>query len=165
MRKHRSLPRTQRQLRVARDTLGEAMKTFVVDHGGRDVAAGVYHVFGEEMELVYNGSHEQALSLRPNHLLYWHVMRWAAERGLRRINLGGADLETPLARFKQQWGAEPQRRFRLDHRMGGKATRTESMTSIGYGAEESENRLVKAAWEHVPMPVLRFGAYVAYRYA
>jgi hypothetical protein len=164
MRKHRSLPRTLRHLRVARDTLGEAMKVFIVESRGQDVAAGIYHVFGDEMELVYNGSDEQALALRPNHLLYWHVMCWAAERGLRRVNLGGAEHDTPLARFKQQWGAAPQARFRLDHRVGGKATRTESMTSIGYGAEESENRLVKAAWEHVPLSVLRLGAYMAYRY-
>jgi hypothetical protein len=165
MRKHRSLPRTLRHLRVARDTLADGMKMWIVDHRGRDVAAGVYHVFGEELELVYNGSDERALSLRPNHLLYWHVMCWAAERGLRRINLGGAEIDTPLAHFKAQWGAAPQRRFRLDHRVGGKATRTESMTALGYGAEESENRLVAAAWEHVPLPALRLAAHLAYRYA
>jgi hypothetical protein len=164
MRKHRSLPRTQRHLRVARDTLRDRMRMFIVDHDGRDVAAGVYHVFGDEMELVYNGSDENALAVRPNHLLYWHVMGWAADRGLRRINLGGAEPESPLARFKQQWDAEPAPRFRLDHRVGGKATRTESLTSIGYGAEESERGVVDFAWRHVPLPLLRAGAHVAYRY-
>ena len=80
------------------------------------MAGGVYHVFGDTVELVYNGSDESALSLRPNHVLYWKVMQWAAARGLRQVNLGGAERDTPLARFKQQWGAEPHTRYRLTHR-------------------------------------------------
>ena len=43
-------------------------------------------------------------------------------------------------------------------------TRAESIASVGYGAGESENRLVDAAWRHVPAPLLRLGAHVAYRY-
>ncbi|MGH2978936.1 MAG: GNAT family N-acetyltransferase, partial [Solirubrobacterales bacterium] len=75
MRKHRSLPRSLRQVRVARELLGDGLKVFVVDHDGRDVAAGLYHVFGDTIELVYNGSEDDALAMRPNHLLYWEVMR------------------------------------------------------------------------------------------
>ena len=164
MRRHRSLPRTLRQLRLARDMLGPEMRMFLVSRAGRDVAAGVYHVFGDTVELVYNGSDEQALPLRPNHFLYWNVMRWAAEHGLRRIDLGGAYYDTPLARFKEQWGARPETRFKLDHRAGGEFTRAESIAAIGYGAEGSDRRVVDFAWRHVPLPVLRAAAHVAYRY-
>jgi hypothetical protein len=165
MRRHRSLPRTARQLRLARDLLGpETTKMFIVSRGGRDVAAGVYHVFGDTVELVYNGSDEGALALRPNHFLYWEVMRWAVARGLRRIDLGGAYDDTPLARFKEQWGATPHPRYKLDHRAGGETTRAESIASIGYGAEGSESRIVEFGWRHVPLPVLHAGAHVAYRY-
>jgi hypothetical protein len=137
---------------------------FVVDRDAWDVAAGAYHVWGDTIELLYNGSHEAALQSRPNHALYWHVMQWAAARGLRRVDLGGAYADTPLARFKQQWGATPRPRFRLTHRAGGEATRTESIAAVGYGAGESENRLVDVAWRHLPTPLLRLGAHVAYRY-
>jgi CelD/BcsL family acetyltransferase involved in cellulose biosynthesis len=164
MRRHRSLPRTARQLRLARDLLGPEMRMFIVSHGGRDVAASVYHVFGDTVELVYNGSDEDALALRPNHLLYWEVMRWAAERGLRHIDLGGAYEGTPLARFKQQWGATPHPRYKLDHRAGGETTRAESIAAIGYGAEGSESRIVDFGWRHIPLPVLHAGAHLAYRY-
>jgi hypothetical protein len=164
MRGHRSLPRSLRQLRAERELLGPHVRVFIVAHRERDVAAGIYHVFGDTIELVYNGSDEHSLELRPNHALYWGVMRWAAERGLQRVDLGGAYAETPLARFKQQWGAAPHSRFRLNHRPGGDATRAESIASIGYGAEGSERRLVALAWNHVPLPVLRAGAHVAYRY-
>ena len=165
MRRHRALPRTGRQVRLARDLLPDHVRLFVVDHDGWIVAAGLYHVFGDTIELVYNGSDERALEMRPNHFLYWQVMRWAAERGLQRIDLGGAYADTPLARFKQQWGAEPEARYRLNLRRGDGVTRAESIASIGYGAEASERRLVELAWKHVPLPVLRAGAHVAYRYA
>ena len=164
MRGHRSLPRTLRQLRLAWGHLGPHMKVFIVDHANRDVAAGVYHVFGDTVELVYNGSDDGALKLRPNHFLYWHVMRWAAQRGLRRIDLGGAYADTPLAGFKEQWGAAPHARFRLNHRAGGESTRAESLAQVGYGAEGSESRLVDLAWRTLPTPLLRAGAHVAYRW-
>ena len=91
MKKHRSLPRSLRQLRVSREMLGESFKLFLVSHEGRDIAGGVYHVFGDTVELVYNGSEEAALAMRPNHTLYWEVMQWAAATGLRQVNLGGAE--------------------------------------------------------------------------
>ena len=165
MKKHRSLPRSLRQLRLAHELLGDAFKLFMVSHSGRDVAGGVYHVFGDTVELVYNGSDEAALTLRPNHALYWNVMQWAAARGLRQVNLGGAEFDTPLASFKQQWGAQPHVRYRLTHRRGDQGTRTEALVSVGYGAESSENRLTLAAWRLIPAPLLRLGAHVAYRYA
>ena len=165
MRKHRSLPRSYRQLRLAQELLGDEFKLFMVSHAGRDIAGGVYHVFGGTVELVYNGSEESALSLRPNHVLYWNVMQWAAQRGLRTINLGGADQDTPLAHFKEQWGAVPCTRYRLTHHPHEKRTRTDALVSVGYGAEDSERRLTDMAWRVVPAPLLRLGAHVAYRYA
>ena len=164
MRRHRSLPRSLRQLKLTRDGLGESFRLFLVARDGRDVAGGVYHVYGDTVELIYNGSDDDALALRPNHALYWNVMRWAAERGLRRVDLGGAYADTPLARFKQQWGANPRARFRLVQRAGDEPTRAESLASLGYGAEESESRVMDLAWRLVPAPALRLGAHVAYRY-
>jgi hypothetical protein len=164
MKKHRTLPRSLRQLRLASATLGGSVRLFLVEHGGQDVAGGVYHMWGDSIELVYNGSFDAALQLRPNHALYWNVMRWAAEPGVRQLDLGGAYAGTPLARFKEQWGATPRARYRLTYRAGGEPTRAESIASIGYGAEESQSRLMDALWRWVPAPVLRAGAHVAYRY-
>ena len=165
MKKHRSFPRSLRQLRVSQELLGDSFKLFLVSHEGRDVAGGVYHVFGDTVELVYNGSEEAALSMRPNHTLYWEVMQWAAANGLRQVNLGGAEADTPLARFKVQWGAEPRTRYRLIHRADGAQTRTEALASMGHGAESSRGKLVDMAWRAVPPSLLRLGAHVGYRYA
>jgi CelD/BcsL family acetyltransferase involved in cellulose biosynthesis len=151
-------------LRFARESLGPHVKAFIVAHEGRDVAAGLYHVFGDTIELVYNGSDDDALKVRPNHFLYWEVMRWAARHGLQRVDLGGAYADTPLARFKVQWGATPRPRFRLNHRAGEESTRAESIAQVGYGAEASESRLVDLVWRKLPAPLLRAGAHVAYRW-
>jgi hypothetical protein len=164
MRRHRSLPRTLRQVRLARESLEPHVKVFIVAHEDRDVAAGLYHVFGDTVELIYNGSDDDALKLRPNHHLYWEVMRWAAAHGLNRVDLGGAYADTPLARFKVQWGAVPHARFRLNHRPGGESTRAESIAQVGYGAEASDSRLMDLAWRTLPTPLLRAGAHVAYRW-
>jgi hypothetical protein len=165
MKKHRSLPRSLRQLRVSQEMLGESFKLFLVSHEGRDIAGGVYHVFGDTVELVYNGSEEAALAMRPNHTLYWEVMQWAAATGVRQVNLGGAEPDTPLAHFKLQWGAEPRTRYRLIYRADGKQTRTESLASMGHGAESSGGRMMEFAWAAVPPSLLRLGAHIAYRYA
>ena len=118
MKKHRSLPRSLRQLRLAQELLGEAFKVFIVSHGGRDVAGGVYHVFGDTVELVYNGSDEDALALRPNHALYWNVMQWAAARGLqqrrprrrRRRHAAGRASSSSGARRRARASASPSAR-------------------------------------------------------
>ena len=165
MKKHRSLPRNLRQLRLAAESLGECFRLFLVSHDGRDVAGGAYHVWGDTIELLYNGSDDGALPLRPNHALYWGLMEWARDHGLRRIDLGGAYADTPLAAFKQQWGATPRARFRLTYRAGGEPTRAESLAAVGYGAGDSERGIVDLAWRWVPAPLLRLGAHLAYKYA
>ncbi len=165
MKKHRSLPRNMRQLQLARELLGESFRVFLVSHDGRDVAGGAYHVWGDTIELLYNGSDDDALALRPNHALYWNVMQWARERGLRQVDLGGAYADTPLAAFKQQWGAVARPRFRLTQRAGDEPTRAESLAAVGYAAGDSESRLVDLAWRWAPTPLVRLGAHVAYRYA
>jgi CelD/BcsL family acetyltransferase involved in cellulose biosynthesis len=165
MRSHRSLPRSLRQVRLTQELLGDAFRLFVVSHQGRDVAAAVYHVFGDTAEAVYIGSEQDALQLRPNHALYWGGLRWASEHGLRRVNFGGATPGTQLGDFKRQWGAVPCSRYRLAFPAQGGHTRTEALVSVSYGAEGSERRLTEIAWRYMPAPLLRLGAYVAYRYA
>ena len=43
----------------ARPARARTCKMFIVHSDGRDVAGGVYHVFGDTIELVYNGSDER----------------------------------------------------------------------------------------------------------
>ena len=108
MKKHRSLPRSLRQLRLAQELLGERSRLFLVSHAGRDIAGGVYHVFGDTVELVYNGSEDEraADAAQPRALLERHAVgRGNAACG--RVNLGGADADTPLARSRSSGARAP----------------------------------------------------------
>ena len=44
--------------------------------------------------------------VRPNNLLFWHVIRWAAEEGYSALDFGRTDLDQQgLRSFKSGWGA------------------------------------------------------------
>lgn len=159
MRKHGSLPRPWRQLALARELLGANFRLFLAEHEGRAVAAGVFHEFGDTLELLYNGSDETALDLRPNHALYAETIRWCGSRGLARFDHGFAWPTSSLGRFKQQWGAEPEERYRYSNQRG----------AVGAAATEEAppSRLRAAAarlWGRAPLTLTRVGAAFAYRY-
>ena len=165
MRKHRSLPRSRRELERTRGLLerGE-WRLFVVESGGEIAAGGAFHVFGGTVELIYAGSEERLLDLRPNHALYWNVMRWAGAQGQDEFDLGRARPETPLGRFKSQW-ADPLPNYRYTWRPGDTRSRAESLATAAYAVEEGgDNGLLAKAWRHAPLRLTRVGAALAYRY-
>ena len=165
MRKWRSLPRTMRQLKLGRDLLdpGE-FRIFLVEHQGKAAAAGVFHIFDGTVELMYNGSADEALDLRPNHRLYWEVMLWAVEHGCHTFDFGTAQPTSSLGRFKSQW-AEPVEHYRYTWRRDESPSRTESMAAASYSLEYGGGKgLLAAAWHRAPLQLTRIGAAVAYRY-
>ena len=164
MRKHRTLPRSLRQLELTRDLLGPGeFRLFMVEREGRIGAGGVFHVFGGTVELIYNGSDDAMLDLRPNHALYWHVIRWSAAHGHARFDFGEASPTTSLGRFKSQW-AEPVPNYRYTWRAGGAPSRAESMAAASYEVEQGDEGLVAKAWRRAPLQLTRAGATLAYRY-
>jgi hypothetical protein len=165
MRKHRTLPRSLRQLELTRDLLGpDEFKLFLVEHQGRLAAAGVFHLFRDTVELIYNGSDDALLDLRPNHALYWEVIRWCAEHGYAAFDFGEASPTTSLGRFKSQW-ADPVPNYRYTWRAGAEPSRAEAIAAVGYGAERSgRESLIARIWAHTPVQLTRLAAGVAYRY-
>jgi hypothetical protein len=164
MRKHRTLPRSLRQIELARDLLGPGeFRLFVVERNGALAAGGVFHVFGGTVELIYNGSDDAVLDLRPNHSLYWNVMCWAAAQGHATFDFGEASPHTSLGRFKSQW-AEPVPNHRYTWRAGGAPSRAESLAATSYEVEQGDEGLVAKAWRHAPIQLTRIGATLAYRY-
>jgi GNAT acetyltransferase-like protein len=164
MRKHRTLPRTLRQLRLTRDLLGPGeCRLFVVERDGRLAAGGVFHLFRDTVELIYNGSDDALLDLRPNHALYWGVISWCAEHGYGAFDFGEASPTTSLGRFKSQW-ADPVPNYRYTWRAGTEPSRAESMAAASYAVEQGGEGLLARLWRHTPVGLTRLGATVAYRY-
>ena len=156
MRAHGSPPRLLRQFRLHRETLGPSgvFRLFVVEERGTVVAGGIFHAFGDAVELLYNGSDPGALAKRPNHLLYRYVMDWARDRGFSKLDLGFAWAGTSLGDFKAQWGTEPV----------GEYGYTLSTPAVEPPAPAGRAPQATLIWRKLPAPLARAASGCAYRY-
>lgn len=72
---------------------------------GRPVAAAVFLQFNGTLVYKYGASDPDSWHARPNHLLFWEVIRWACKRGFHTLDFGRTDAaDESLRRFKSQWG-------------------------------------------------------------
>jgi CelD/BcsL family acetyltransferase involved in cellulose biosynthesis len=75
--------------------------------GTEAVAGAVFLQFNGTLVYKYGASDHSAWPLRPNDLLFWTVLRRAAEDGARVVDFGRTDLaDAGLRRFKAGWGAD-----------------------------------------------------------
>jgi len=73
----------------------------------RCIAAVACLHWGDVLTMKFNASDAQHLSLRPNHQVYWEMIRWGVEHGYKTLDLGKTDINHEgLRRFKLSWGAE-----------------------------------------------------------
>ena len=162
MRRRRVLPRPYRQLAAARELLPEGVfRLHLAEHEGQVVAGALWHSFKGTLDLLYQASDERHLDARPNHALYWHAFRMAAESGHAEIDLGHANPASDLAKFKTQWGAEPIQEYRYDFVPGAVPEAGPRLASMAEGRESTS--LVARAIERAPLSALRLAARVAYR--
>lgn len=170
MKAHHSLPRRYLQLQRARELLGPrgVFRLFVVEHEGRVVAGGVFHAFNGTIELHYNASDARALNLRPNHALYWHVIRWAIDQGLERFDWGEAKPGTSLESFKAQWSAERTPEYRYDWVGDEKASQATALRQAGNlgrsGGASRREQLIAAVWDRSPLRLTRAAGALVYRF-
>ncbi len=173
MKRHRSLPRPWRQMALDQRLLGPSgvFRLFLAEHGGRVVAAAIFHAFRDTVDLLYAGSDSSERDLRANFGLYWHAMRWAIETGHTRFDWGEAQQGGTLSRFKAQWSAEPVAEHRFDYATGGAdqgqtradRIRNQHDTLDNQGVTSRRDEIVDKAWERMPIPLTRLAGEVVYR--
>ena len=172
MRRHRSLPRAWRQMRLDQSMLGPSgtFRLFIAEHESRPVAAAIFHAFGDTVDLLYNGSDDTARDLRPNFALYWHAISWAIENGYRRFDWGEAQEGGPLSRFKAQWSAEPVAAYRYDYSPSGargesRAERLRNTHDVfdAPGERSRAQRGIDAVWDRAPLALTRAAGSLVYR--
>ena len=166
MRRRCVLPRPYRQLQEDRRLLGPDghFRLFLAEHDGDVVAAGVYHALGHAVDLLYNGSDDARLDLRPNHALYWHVIEWAAAAGYRELDFGHAKVGSSLQRFKAQWSAREVREYRYDYVTGAEPAQERPAAPARALQGRGRRGPVERVWPHVPLPATRAAAAIAYRW-
>lgn len=115
---------------TARSLFGDAARLLIAEQSGSPLAAFLVFAWGREATYMYSGSTEAGLKQGANHLLQWHAIQWARERGCALYDLwgipdafgqmahvAGAELdrleqaakEHPLYgvyRFKKGWGGQ-----------------------------------------------------------
>jgi hypothetical protein len=170
IRRHGNFPRRLRQFQASMSLLGSAWRLVVVRKDGRVIAGGVFHDIGDTVELIYNASDEAFLAERPNHALYWRVLRDAALRG-QGLDFGVAASES-LRAFKEQWGAEPVPIYLYSHAemrpAAGQSASAPSERAAGGlrgRADVAARSLAIAALQRLPLSVNRLAGALAYRLA
>ena len=83
-------------------------RVFLVSHESKPIAAGISYHHGHTVEVPSASSLKEYLSLCPNNLLYWSVIKYAIEQRATVFDFGRSTPHEGTYKFKQQWGAEPQ---------------------------------------------------------
>lgn len=96
----------------------------VLAFSGRVAVAGaVFLRWNGTVTYKYGASKPEAWSLRPNHLVFWHAIRWSCENDFHTFDWGRSDSDNHgLRAFKSSWGAteEPLNYSSLGHAREGR---------------------------------------------
>lgn len=88
-------------------TFPEHTRVFIVTLGGRSIAASIVLWHRDTIEVPWASSIREFNPLCANVLLYWHMLQFATQRGLRTFDFGRSTPGEGTFLFKQQWGASP----------------------------------------------------------
>jgi serine/alanine adding enzyme len=68
---------------------GDAARLLIAEQNGEAVAAFLLLGWGDEAQYMYSGATGAGLKAGANHLLMWHALRWARDRGWRAFDFWG----------------------------------------------------------------------------
>lgn len=68
---------------------GDAARLLLAELAGETVAAFLVFGWGREAQYMYSGSNELGLKAGANHLLQWHAITWAQQRGCELYDMWG----------------------------------------------------------------------------
>ena len=124
---------------------GEHAHLGVVRFEGRPVAAGLALSVGGRMAIPWASSLRAYNKLAPNMLLYWNLLKRAADGGFTSFDFGRSSEGEGTYRFKAQWGASPQPLHWLEL---GEGAAPEPQAGPGRGRQ-----LAESLWRRLPLPV------------
>jgi len=76
--------------------------------GGKPVSAVLTLYFRDRMLPYYGGSDPEMNALAPNNFMYFDLLRWGAEKGLRIYDFGRSKRESGSYEFKAHWGMKEE---------------------------------------------------------
>jgi FemAB-related protein (PEP-CTERM system-associated) len=99
---------SKRYFIALRDVFGSQCDVLTVCAAGMPVASVLSFYFRNQVMPFYTGSVPGARRLGANDLMYWRLMRHAAEKGCTEFNFGRSKVGTGPYDFKKNWGFVPQ---------------------------------------------------------
>jgi CelD/BcsL family acetyltransferase involved in cellulose biosynthesis len=137
--------------RVLNAGLGIVM---IAELDGVPVGAGVFLASDEVCVYKYGASDERSWSSRPNHLVFWEAIRWAAAKGCRAFDFGRTDTEDEgLRTFKSRWGT-------VERKLTYSVLADRAVSNDGSGVPASVRSIIR----HGPKVVPRVLGEMFYRY-
>jgi FemAB-related protein (PEP-CTERM system-associated) len=130
-------------------TFPDNSRIFCVWHGDQPVAASYVFWHGETIEVPSASALRSFNPMCPNMLLYWEMVKFAADRGFRNFDFGRSTPGAGTFDFKRQWGAQP-------HALNWEywlASGDDELPDLS-----PQNPRVQWAielWRHLPVPVTR----------
>ncbi|MBI2953558.1 MAG: GNAT family N-acetyltransferase [Chloroflexi bacterium] len=104
--RHNSVsPHPKRLFECLRDRLvpNGMMNVLVARREGQVIAIGLFPHDSHEIHFLSGASFAEYHKLRPNNLLHWHSIKWAADAGLHVYDLGGKG-QPSIDNFKETFG-------------------------------------------------------------
>lgn len=92
---------------MAQRLFGDAARLLIAEQNGTALAAFLVFAWGREAAYMYSGSTEAGLKQGANHLLQWHAIQWARERGCALYDLWG--IPDAFGQMAHAAGAELER--------------------------------------------------------
>jgi len=139
----------RRYFRLLCEEFGSDAEILVVEDRGAPIAAVLSFYFRDQVLPYYGGGTPAARDRAGNDIMYWEVMRRAADKGCRWFDFGRSKVGTGAYSFKKNWGFEPTPltyEFKL---RPGEAVPDVNPLNPKY-------RLMVETWKRLPLPVANF---------
>jgi FemAB-related protein (PEP-CTERM system-associated) len=128
------------------EEFGDDAEILVVEDQGVAIAAVLSFYFRDEVLPYYGGGTPAARGRAGNDVMYWEVMRRAADRGCRIFDFGRSKVDTGAYNFKKNWGFTPTPlNYEFKLRQG------DSIPDLN--PLNPKYRLMIETWKRLPLPV------------
>ncbi len=128
------------------EEFGDDADIVVVEDQGTPIAAVMSFYFRDEVLPYYGGGTPAARGRAGNDIMYWEVMRRAADRGCRIFDFGRSKVDTGAYHFKKNWGFTPRPlNYAFKLRVGD--------TIPDVNPLNPKYRLMIETWKRLPLPV------------
>jgi len=126
---------------------GKRLRLYLVKHDSRLIGGMLCIVNGHHWTDYYAVVRLSAETEFANYLLYWHVIRDAAQSGVQRFDLGRSTPDSNVHLFKRKWrGVDVEMPYHYYVRPG---IRTEN---LAFSRQKQDKGILQKCWSALPSP-------------